>query len=194
MLATMSVGAWAAFAGDSKPPLDLSGTWRFDPGRSDAPPAWGGGGHGGGGHGGGGGGWSGHHGGYHGAGGYGGGVEGGEGGEAHARPMRLPDLLCIEEQPEYVVLQDSTGADLMQIVIGEKVSSTSPSTAGPVRVQGEWKKDHLEAKHEDDRGFKVTQTYALSDKGRTLEIDTKVEGRRSFETKRVYDREGAAKQ
>lgn len=98
----------------------------------------------------------------------------------------------IQEQPEYVVLQDSTGADLMQIVIGEKVGSTSTSTTGPVRVQGEWKKDHLEAKHEDDRGFKVTQTYALSDKGKTLEIDTKVEGRRSFETKRVYAREGAA--
>lgn len=90
------------------------------------------------------------------------------------------------------MLQDSTGADLIQIVIGEKVSSTSASTAGPVRVQGEWKKDHLEAKHEDDRGSKVTQTYSLSDKGKTLEIDTKVEGRRSFETKRVYAREGAA--
>ncbi len=82
----------------------------------------------------------------------------------------------------------------MQIVIGEKVNSTSNPTAGPVRIQGEWKKDALEAKHEDDRGFKITQTYALNDKGRTLEITTKVEGRRSFETKRVYAREGPARQ
>ncbi|MGH7681855.1 MAG: hypothetical protein ACRENN_07700 [Candidatus Eiseniibacteriota bacterium] len=101
--------------------------------------------------------------------------------------MRLPDLLRIEEQPEYVVLEDSTGADLMQIVIGEGKVTSSPTATVP-RVQGEWKKDTLEAKHEAS-GTKVTQTYALEDNGRTLEITTKVEGRRSFETKRVYLRQ-----
>ncbi len=198
LLVATFIGARAAYSGESKHPPDLSGTWRFDPSRSDAPPAWGGGGHGGGGHGGGGhggggGGWGGHHGGYHGGGGYGGGPEGSsESGQAHARPMRLPDILRIEEQPEYVVLEDSTGADLMQIVIGDGKVTSNPAAA-VLRAQGEWKKDQLEAKHEDDRGFKITQTYALEDKGRTLEITTKIEGRRSFEGKRVYVREGPAK-
>jgi len=193
LVAASAIVVSAAIAGTPKPPPDLSGNWRFDPSRSDAPPAMGGGGHHGGyggGGGGGGGGWGGHHGGgYHGGGGYGGGSEGGpEGGQARSRPMRLPDLLRIEEQPEYVVLEDSTGADLMQIVIGGGKVAPNPTATVP-RVQGEWKKDQLEAKHQDERGFKVTQTYALEDNGRTLEITTKVEGRRSFESKRVYARQ-----
>ena len=174
--------------------VDLSGAWRFDPERSDKPPQrmggggmHGGGMHGGGMHGGGHGGW--------GGGGPGGGpppegTEGGPGGPGGpqgpgGRPGRLPDVIHIAQHDGYVSIEDSTDTELLRI-------ATGIAPAAPMRVieaDGKWKDGKLEAVSEPREGMKVTQTYSLKDKGATLEVKTKIEGRRSFEMKRVFARD-----
>jgi hypothetical protein len=61
--------------------------------------------------------------------------------------------------------------------------------ANVMEAQGRWKDGKLEAVSEPREGVRVTQTYALKDKGATLEVKTKIEGRRTFEMKRVFARE-----
>jgi hypothetical protein len=166
---------------------DLSGAWRFDPERSDKPPErMGGGGHGGmhGGYGGGG-----MHGGH---GGWGGGppAEGGTAGGPEGRggrPGRLPDVLHIAQHAGYVSIEDSTDTEMVRITTD--VGPSAP--ANVMEAQGRWKDGKLEAVSEPREGVRVTQTYALKDKGATLEVKTKIEGRRTFEMKRVFAREKA---
>ena len=165
---------------------DLSGVWRFDPERSDKPPErMGGGGHGG---------MRGGHGGMH-----GGGMHGGPGGppaEGGApsgpegrggRPGRLPDVLHIAQHVGYVSIEDSTDTEIVRITTD--VGPSAP--ANVMEAQGRWKDGKLEAVSEPREGVKITQTYALKDKGATLEVKTKIEGRRTFEMKRVFAREKA---
>ncbi len=207
-----------ADASNDKTPPDLSGQWRLDPSRSDHPgrPGGGGGWSGGprmGGRGGGGfpggrrGGWGGG-GGWGRGGGGGGGEPGGEpgdspGGEGGDRPegqggapggrmMRMPDLVRIEEGEAFVRLADSTGTAIEEIATrGEDADTTSLPPEVP-RLIGQWKGDRLEVKHDNGRGGKITETYSLEDKGRTLVLKTKVEGRRTFEFKRVYQKVDAS--
>jgi hypothetical protein len=157
---------------------DLSGAWRFDPERSDKPPErMGGGGHGG------------MHGGH---GGWGGGppAEGGTAGGPEGRggrPGRLPDVLHIAQHAGYVSIEDSTDTEMVRITTD--VGPSAP--ANVMEAQGRWKDGKLEAVSEPREGVRVTQTYALKDKGATLEVKTKIEGRRTFEMKRVFAREKA---
>jgi len=166
--------------------VDLSGAWRFDPERSDKPPQGMHGGHGGGMHGGGmhGGGM---HGGWNGGSGgpppEGGSPEGRGGG----RPGRLPDVLHIAQHDGYVSIEDSTDTEMLRIATG--VAPAAPMSV--MEAQGKWKDGKLEAVSEPREGMKVTQTYSLKDKGATLEVKTKIEGRRSFEMKRVFGRDKA---
>jgi hypothetical protein len=182
-------GGGAPKTEDSKAGIvDLSGAWRFDPERSDKPPERMGGGHGG--HGGGG---------MHGGGMHGGGTHGGwgggsggpppEGGEGRGagRPGRLPDVLHIAQHEGYVSIEDSTDTEMLRIATG--VAPAAPMSV--MEAQGKWKDGKLEAVSEPREGMKVTQTYSLKDKGATLEVKTKIEGRRSFEMKRVFAREKA---
>jgi len=167
--------------------VDLSGAWRFDPERSDKPPQ-GMGGHGGmhGGHGGGM-----HGGGMHG--GWGGGSGGpppeggGPEGRGAGRPGRLPNVLHIAQHDGYVSIEDSTDTEMLRIATG--VAPAAPMSV--MEAQGKWKDGKLEAVSEPREGMKVTQTYSLKDKGATLEVKTKIEGRRSFEMKRVFGRDKA---
>jgi hypothetical protein len=169
---------------------DLSGAWRFDPERSDKPPEGMGGGHRGM-HGGQGGGM--HGGGMHGGhGGWGGGppAEGGAAGGSGAhggRPGRLPDVLHIAQHNGYVSIEDSTDTEVVRITTD--VGPSAP--ANVIEAQGRWKDGKLEAVSEPREGVRVTQTYALKDKGATLEVKTKIEGHRTFEMKRVFAREKA---
>ena len=182
----VAAGSDPAKAVDAKAGIvDLSGAWRFDPERSDKPPERMGGGHGG--YGGGG-----MHGGMHGGGMHGGGGSGGpppEGGEGRGagRPGRLPNVLHIAQHDGYVSIEDSTDTEMLRIATG--VAPAAPMSV--MEAQGKWKDGKLEAVSEPREGMKVTQTYSLKDKGATLEVKTKIEGRRSFEMKRVFAREKA---
>ena len=166
--------------------VDLSGAWRFDPERSDKPPQGMHGGHGGGMHSGGM-----HGGGMHG--GWGGGSGGpppqgsGPEGRGAGRPGRLPEVLHIAQHDGYVSIEDSTDTEMLRIATG--VAPAAPMSV--MEAQGKWKDGKLEAVSEPREGMKVTQTYSLRDKGATLEVKTKIEGRRSFEMKRVFGRDKA---
>lgn len=200
-------GGTPAFAGEPKRPPDLSGEWRLDPSRSDSPSTamrGGGGGRsrgrrgggggfprGGGGFPGGGGGFPGGGGGRGGWGGRSGGSEGGDSSRFASRPPRLPATLRVAQSAEAVVLEDSLGTALQAILIDGAPTGPGDLAASVPRYTGEWKGNRLEVKHTDDRGSKITEVYTLEDKGRSLELKTKVEGRRTFEVKRVYDRVGA---
>jgi hypothetical protein len=112
--------------------------------------------------------------------------EGGEGRGA-GRPGRLPNVLHIAQLDGYVSIVDSTDTEMLRIATG--VAPAAPMSV--MEAQGKWKDGKLEAVSEPREGMKVTQTYSLKDKGATLEVKTKIEGRRSFEMKRVFAREKA---
>ena len=105
--------------------------------------------------------------------------------------MRLPDLLRIEQSEGFVTLEDSSGTALQEIATrGGAADATSLPPEVP-RLLGQWKKDRLEVKHEDARGGTITETYSLEDKAKSLVLEAKVEGRRTFQFKRVYQRVNA---
>ena len=92
-------------------------------------------------------------------------------GQESGRRQRLPDLIRIEQTNAMLTIADSTGTPLQTL-------------------SGEWRKDGLEVVRQGPRG-KVTQVFALEDKGRVLVIKTKreSEGRGpSREMKRTYRR------
>ncbi len=105
---------------------------------------------------------------------------------------RLPDLVRIEQSEAFVRMEDSTGAALEEIATrGDAADTTSLPPEVP-RLIGQWKGDKLEVTRDNGRGGKITETYALEDKGKTLVLKTKVEARRTFEFKRVYERVAAS--
>jgi hypothetical protein len=212
MVAVLSAGR-PARAGESAGPPDLTGDWRLDPKHSDTPQRPGGGfggggggggggrmgrrGGGGGGWGGGGGGWSGRGGGRHGGGGEGGG-EGGAGenggdpsGSAVGRPVRLPDLMRVTQTATVVSFADSSGAVLREIAEVPAGADTLPHAPGAEHLSGQWKGSKLVIQRTGPRDSKIIETISLENKGRSLQIDTKIEPgseRPSREFKRVYNR------
>lgn len=205
-----------AHAADAKATsVDLSGTWRLDPERSEMPGRRGAGGPGmrGGFRGGMGG-----RGGYGGRGGFGGpeggGGWGGMGGEEgmrrppregrggfrgdslRGRPPGPPQTLRIHQHDGVVEFSDSTGALVREIdTRGGARSAPDTVRAGSAAmnvqiIHGEWKKDHLETMRTDRRGTKRTETFKLEDKGRRLVVETKIdiEGRGSRSFKMVYNK------
>ena len=73
----------------------------------------------------------------------------------------------------------------------EKAPDNTPDSGIDV-ASGEWKADKLIVQRSGPRDSKITETIELKDKGKSLEIDTKLESSGtdmpSREFKRVYDR------
>jgi hypothetical protein len=207
-------GGIIAFADEAPTPPDLTGNWKLDPAHSTMPqrPEGGGphgdraGGHGWGGgggwSGGGSGGWSGgtgHHGGGmgHRHGGEGGEAGGGGGGEGKgdrgarngARPPRLPDVMHITETATIVSFEDSTGAVVMEIATVPPDADTLAQAPGAQHMVGGWKGDKLIVTRDGPNDSKMTETIALTDKGQSLVVETKVESNNDSpprDFKRVY--------
>src|SRR5262249_36279559 len=150
----------------------LTGTWRFDPARSEVPRRlegaarggvrWGGGG---------------------GFGGMGGGIGGGRrgGGPGGARRggpgaapgasgfagFRMPDVLHIAQTDSAVTLADSTDRMVERIALDAAPPDTSAANHGVWQYDGAWKDGALEVAHSNWRGLKIVDTYALEDDGKT---------------------------
>jgi hypothetical protein len=197
MVIVMALGAGAlASSRAAKQAPDLSGVWRFDPSKSDLPrrpdgmggpggPREGGGWRGGG-----------HEGGRMGAGSPGGpGGEGrpggGEGGGM--RRMRLPDLFHVKQESNSLLIADSTGQAVEQIVTS---GAAKPAPSGDVaREIGHWTGDQLKVERESPRGGAITEIFQLSNGGRTLVVRTTMPAmgdRPAREFKRVYVRQSGS--
>ncbi|HYQ89966.1 MAG TPA: hypothetical protein VEU09_10120 [Candidatus Binatia bacterium] len=206
MVAVLSAGR-PARAGEPTGPPDLTGDWRLDPKHSDTPQrpggGFGGGGGGGGrmgrrGGGGGGGGWGGRGGGRRAGGGEGGSGERGageNGGDpsmsAAGRPVRLPDLMHVTQSPVVVSFADSSGTVLREVADVPAEADTLPHAPGAEHLSGQWKGSKLVIQRTGPRDSKITETISLENKGKSLQIDTKIESggeRPSREFKRVYNR------
>jgi hypothetical protein len=140
----------------------------------------------GGGHRGGGGGGAGDAGGQRGS----GGVHRDRGGPA-VRQMLLPPVLRIDVAQGVVRLADTTGTEVAEILLESSAPPASSSPSSVRRLTGKWKGSHLQATSDEAEGAKITETFSLKSKGRTLEIKTKVEpsgDRPSFAFKRVYEK------
>jgi hypothetical protein len=211
VMATALVGRSAARAEDAPP--DFTGDWRLDAKHSDLPPTPGGGaegqrgrrggwGGGGGTDGGGRGGWGG---GGMGGGGWGGrgsrhggggprsddpaGREGGS--RSTGRPARFPDLMHVTETGTLVSFEDSAGAVVREVATVPAEADTFARAPGADHVAGQWKGEKLVVQRTGPMNSKVTETMWLKDKGKSLEIDTKLESSGdmpSRELKRVYNR------
>jgi len=108
-------------------------------------------------------------------------------GQESGRRQRLPDHIRIEQTNAMLTIADSSGTPLQEIVIGSAANGTTPDVP---TLSGEWRKDGLEVVRQGPRG-KMTQVFALEDKGRVLVIKMKreSEGRGpSREMKRTYRR------
>ena len=97
------------------------------------------------------------------------------------------------DQVHGVIRADDEGfaADSTVVMAGNGVSNEAraPAAGMPRRLDGSWKSGRLEVRHTGPQGSKVTQTYALEDKGRSLVIRTHIESdgpRPPLDFKRVY--------
>jgi hypothetical protein len=173
---------------------DLSGDWQLDASKSDMPsrpggeggrgPRMGGGGGGGGWMGGGG------MGGHHGHGGWTGRRGGSDGASAEgARPPRLPLWIHVTETVQMVSLEDSSGAVIREVATVPADADTFARAPGAEHILGWWDDGKLVYERTTPRG-KSTESIALSDKGRSLVIQTKIqsedESTPAREFKRVY--------
>lgn len=110
--------------------------------------------------------------------------------EQTRRGPRLPSYLRIEQSPDLVRLIDSTGTTVAEIsTAGVKASSSEKDGAW---AAGKWKGDRLEIERETPRG-KATQSFSLTDDGRTLEVTMQRSGGSMgpAKFKRVYQRLGS---
>jgi len=194
IMVLMTVGGWPARAGQAEKPPDLTGDWRLDAARSDAPPGPGGGADARGGRGGPGGrgGFGGRH---------GGGGEGGEGragrsrggpdgaGFADGRPGRLPDLMHVTQTRTLISFEDTTGHVIREITTVSAAADTFAHAPGAQQLTGVWKGDQLVVQRPGGRGRAMTETITLEEDGQALKIDTKLQSDGSMpsrEFKRVY--------
>lgn len=191
-----SIGAATlAHAADKSTPADLTGDWKLNAKRSDAPQAMGGPG------------MRGERGGPPGMGG-GRGMggpppgEGGErgargergnerGGERGPRMARLPERFHVTHTPSVVSVEDSTGKVLQEVATVTAEADTFARAPGAVHVLGLWDGKTLELKRESPRGGTITEVWKLIDDGRALAVVVHIPGddRMPERTmKRVYDR------
>jgi hypothetical protein len=200
MSGTLGRPAPARGAGTSP---DLTGLWRLDPARSDTPQRMGSapggapngepGGYGRRGSDGGGMGPGGRRGGPGRMGRVGRGArpQGEDGGPVRgARPVRLPDLMHITQTETVVSFEDSTGTVLQEITTMGTAKDTLLHSPGAAVIAGAWSDTALVVERQGPRGGKVTQSYALQDRGATLVIETRMESpdgaMPAREFKRVY--------
>lgn len=102
--------------------------------------------------------------------------------------FRLPDVVRIEQSEESLKFADSLGAPVGEIHTGKK------KTPGDLlELSGKWHGDQLEVVQSNPRGGQMTQTYHLTDNGRTLEVKMHMErgDMPAREFVRVYRRQGA---
>ena len=183
MVAILAIGVGVALSDrgrEVKSPPSLAGEWLLDRSHSDFGP----GGRGGGGAGE----WRGRRGSRMGRGPDAGSPDvGGAGGEGQGggRRPRLPERIHIDQTNAMVTIADSSGMAIQEIVIGTPAPA---ETEGNVpTASGEWKKDGLHVVREGPRG-KMTQVFALEDKGQVLVIKMKRESGPAREIKRTYRR------
>jgi hypothetical protein len=113
------------------------------------------------------------------------------GGARAVRPMLLPSTLRIDATQGAVRLADTTGIEVAEILLGSAAPPVNSSPPGVKHLTGKWRGSSLQATSGEPEGARVTETFSLKSKGRTLEIKPKVESSGegpSFEFKRVYDR------
>jgi hypothetical protein len=102
---------------------------------------------------------------------------------------RMPDLIEIHQDMGAVTIADSTGEPFAEI----RFDGTAPETSdeGPRVAAGTWKGNVLTVQREGRNGMKLTQTYALEDGGSTLVVASQVPAfgdRPARDFKRVYRR------
>ena len=179
ILAATALGITPSLA--AKPsPVDLSGSWQLDLGKSDLP--GGPGGPGGFRRGGGGGGRDGRMGAPDGGGSLGGeGLRsGGRNDQERGAPegrngrigRRLPDFIHVTVQGGVVTFTDSTGAVFQEIRTPDATpdaSATNPND-NVRRLTGHWDGGTLVAEMEGPRGGTVVQKYSLEEHGRELDV------------------------
>jgi hypothetical protein len=106
----------------------------------------------------------------------------------------LPRFLRIAPVDIGLSIADSAGTVVQEIALRPLTGDEGGTESQAPVVAGKWKGDKLEVERADPRGT-MTQSFALSDKGQSLVVSTKVEpadGRPAFETKRVYRRASAS--
>ena len=196
----LALGAGRPASAHARRPPDLTGEWRLDPGRSQLPPRPDARGpHRGG--------WMGRmgHGGGWGGGGarYGGGDTDGDGGvsaevgarggghgsrDVAGRPMPLPDRMHVAQSDSLIEIADSTGMAIADIATGAAPTDGDSSPFRIERLPGEWKGSRLEVRRDLHDTVRITDTWELKDRGRTLEIGTRVaaDDGPTLDFKRVY--------
>ena len=196
-LALAAVGLIQALPAHAE--TNLSGEWRLDPSRSDAPrvPGAGGEGMGRGGYGGeaGAGGDATPGGSRRMRGGRGGGRSGGgsnaDGPPEGARRMRLPDLMHVTQTPTLVSFEDSTGAAVLEVATVPAAADTFARAPGARHLTGSWNGYALEIRHPGPRGDQMVENWTLDEKTHSLVSTVKISAGGSSEARtmrRVYRR------
>jgi hypothetical protein len=176
---------------------DLSGTWKLDPAQSDdpqqairesgggpgaapdsgdgTPPPSGSGG------------WGGHHGGGHGSGRGRRGADGGSGGGSSWLEGR-ERLVILHADPK-LQITDAAGKEHTVYTDGRKTEEER-SFGGTTEVRAVWKDGHVEITSQPEKGPKIVQTFSVSADGSQLTVTTRIEARRAFTIRSVYDAVG----
>ena len=119
---------------------------------------------------------------------------GGPGGpDGAARPARLPDLMHVTMTATLVSFEDSTGKVLQEITTLAGAADRQAHAPGAQVLSGEWKSDKLEIQRPGRGEMKVTEAITLEEKGALLVIRTAMPAfgdRPAREHKRVYRRVG----
>jgi len=107
------------------------------------------------------------------------------------RGRRLPDLIHISHGETSISIEDSTGAVVQEITMGEAPAQPAEGDV-PVGL-GVWKKDGaLVVTRTGQRGT-VTEQFTLEDEGATLVVRARMTGRdgEAREFKRIYRRQAS---
>jgi hypothetical protein len=120
--------------------------------------------------------------------------DGPRGDRAGHGPGRMPEIFSIVQATDSVELRDSTGVVIRRIVIGAKGEVAPKDASGVEQVPGTWKGPELVVETPSPRGGTATQTYKLSDDGKSLNITTHIDAngdRPARDFTRVYQRKSA---
>lgn len=102
---------------------------------------------------------------------------------------RMGRFLRIEQTPAYVTVADSAGATMREVALGDAPKGNDGE--GVPVASGRWSGHKLEVVGSLPNGRMYSETWSLSDDGKTLTIVSKTEARDdrpAMEMKRVYRR------
>jgi hypothetical protein len=104
------------------------------------------------------------------------------------RPMPLPDRMRVAQSDSLIEIADSTGMAIADLATGAAPPEVDSSPFRTERLPGEWKGSRLTVSRDLHGAVRITDTWELKDKGRTLEIGTRVvpEDGPTLDFKRVY--------